>query len=158
MEKNTMSTFIDDERLAALDQVWEFNVDQFAIGRFGQLVVERALEHVGSTAWTTEVESLAALEDRIIATQRTPSWRSAVVELEDVVGNGCIASSRCAADRSMRIWRDASRLTSWRPGGGSASSSRRCSRARSSASGSPSGRSRRRSAPEHAPDRRPDMG
>ena len=50
-----MTMFLPDEKAAStLEQTWEFCLDSFAIGRFGQLIVERGLEHVGSASWSTE--------------------------------------------------------------------------------------------------------
>ena len=86
-----MTMFLPDEKAAStLDQTWEFCLDSFAIGRFGQLTVERGLEHVGSASWSTEQGSFEGVEHRIVATQRSRGWRSAVFELGDVA-EGCIA-------------------------------------------------------------------
>ena len=86
-----MTMFLPDEKAAStLEQTWEFCLDSFAIGRFGQLTVERGLEHVGSASWSTEQGSFEGVEHRIVATQRSRGWRSAVFELGDVA-EGCIA-------------------------------------------------------------------
>ena len=86
-----MTTFLPDEKAAStLEQTWEFCLDSFTIGRFGQLIVERGLEHVGSASWSTEQGSFEGVEHRIVATQRSRGWRSAVFELGDVA-EGCIA-------------------------------------------------------------------
>ncbi len=46
-----MTMFLPDEKAAStLEQTWEFCLDSFTIGRFGQLTVERGLEHVGSAS------------------------------------------------------------------------------------------------------------
>ena len=63
-----MSTFLHEGKAAdTLDRTQEFNIDGFAIGRFGQLAVERGLEHVGSASWSTDQESLDAIADRVLS-------------------------------------------------------------------------------------------
>jgi hypothetical protein len=81
----------DEEAASTLTQTWDFCLDSFAIGRFGHLVVERGLEHVGSTNWMTEQECLDPVEDRIVSTQRSGRWRSVVVDLDEAVADGCVA-------------------------------------------------------------------
>jgi hypothetical protein len=88
-----MTTTLHDEvGRTPLDLSLEFTVDCFVFGRFAQLVVARGLAHVGATSWACEKDTLEGLFDRTLATQRGPGSRSAILDLGDVVGEGCLAA------------------------------------------------------------------
>jgi hypothetical protein len=86
-----MSAFLDATESGALQQTQELCLDNFTLNRFGRLVIERGLEHVEVTSWSCDTEGFQGLGDRIIATQRQGSWRSAVLDLDDAVADRALA-------------------------------------------------------------------
>jgi len=86
-----MTTTHNGTEASRLDLTWELDLDGLTAGRFAQLVVARALEHVGSTSWACEKDTLEGLFDRSLATQRSRSSRSALLDVGDVAGEGSIA-------------------------------------------------------------------
>jgi hypothetical protein len=75
----------------ALASTWEIDLDELTEARMAELVVERGLEHIADYGWATERMSLEGLFDRALTTLRSRSGRSAVLNLDDVVGGECLA-------------------------------------------------------------------
>jgi hypothetical protein len=88
----TVNSTFRDEVGTGLDLQLDFNVDGYVYGRFAQLVVARGLAHLGSNSWPCEKHTLEGVLDRALVTQRGHGSRSAVVDLRDVVGEGCLAA------------------------------------------------------------------
>ncbi len=87
-----MSTSTHDEAGgSALATTWELDLCNVTHARFARLVVQRELEHVGSSSWSTEKMTLEGVLDRALSTQRNELRRAAVLDLTEVVGEECLA-------------------------------------------------------------------
>jgi hypothetical protein len=84
------STLGDEIASSPLGLSWEFDLDCFTIARFAELVVARGLAHVGASSWACEKDTLEGLFERTLVSQRSQGSRSAVFELADVAGEGCL--------------------------------------------------------------------
>ena len=84
------TTLHDEIGGSTLELGWDLNLDWYTSGRFAQLVVARGLEHVGTTSWACDKETLEGLFDRALTTQRRSRSRAAVLDFGDVAGEGCV--------------------------------------------------------------------
>ena len=90
-----------------LAATWEVDLDYLTDARFARIVVERGLEHIATYTWATERMTLEGLFDRAVSTLRDRSERAAVIELDDAVGDECVA--RLSLERGWAHLRAAAR-------------------------------------------------
>jgi hypothetical protein len=74
-----------------LSTIWELDLDDVTDARFARLLEECELPHVGSYSWPTEKMTFEGLLDRALATQRKRTWRTALLDLAEPVGDDCLA-------------------------------------------------------------------
>jgi hypothetical protein len=77
------------------------DLDYLTGARFAQLVVERELQHVSSTSWTTERMTLEGLLDRALTSLRDANERAAVIDIADELGSGCLAHLSLSRGRAQ---------------------------------------------------------
>src|SRR5262245_40077325 len=70
---------------------WDVDLDYLTIARFTQLVLERGLEHVAYSSWSTERMTLEGLLDKALYSLRDNVERTAVLDLTDDLGEECLA-------------------------------------------------------------------
>jgi hypothetical protein len=83
-------TLHDEVGGSRLELGWGINLDWYTLARFAQLVVEREHEHLATTSWACEKNTLEGVLDIAVTTQRRRSSRSAVLDLGRAVGEGCL--------------------------------------------------------------------
>ena len=98
-----MSSLNDEVRGRELAMTWELDLDDLTIARFIELVMERDLEHTAFTSWATERMTLEGLLERAVRSLRDGVERAAVLELDDDLGEGCIAHISLQRGRA-RLW------------------------------------------------------
>jgi hypothetical protein len=76
------------ETLAA---TWEVELDEVTVARFARLVVERGMEHLSGDYWSTERMTFEGLFDLARFTFRDRTWRGAVLDLSEPLGEECLA-------------------------------------------------------------------
>ena len=69
--------------------------------QFAVLVFERGLAHMAQLRWTTGAETIEPLLPYAVATARSQSGPSAVLDLERVVGAGCLASVKLSRETAL---------------------------------------------------------
>jgi hypothetical protein len=73
-----------------LTSTLEFELNYLTWSRFGQLLVERSLEHVASDSWATERITLEPVLAHALTTLRDRAERAAVLDVGDDVGDDCL--------------------------------------------------------------------
>jgi hypothetical protein len=84
-------TMNDETASTTLVKHWEVDVNDWTSCRFAELVVQRGLEHVGTTSWPSEKMTLEGLFDHCVTSQRRHGQRTAVIDLGSAVAEGCLA-------------------------------------------------------------------